>query len=62
MKSRLGDKRKQTVDGNCIVCNRRTRHAVRVGENGNEYFECKKCGNKVDLKAFVYDDLDALET
>jgi len=27
---------------------------------GNEYFECMKCGNEVDLKAFVYDNLDAL--
>jgi hypothetical protein len=48
------------VDGNCIVCNKRTRHAVRTGRNGGEYFECMKCGNKVDLKGFVYDDLDAL--
>jgi tRNA(Ile2) C34 agmatinyltransferase TiaS len=50
----------ETVDGNCIVCNKRTRHAVRAGSKGNEYFECMKCGNEVDLKAFVYDNLDAL--
>jgi DNA-directed RNA polymerase subunit RPC12/RpoP len=48
------------VDGNCIVCNRRTGHTIRVGPNGEEYLECNKCGNKVDMKAFVYDNLDAL--
>jgi hypothetical protein len=50
----------ETVDGNCIKCNKRTRHAIRVGSNRSEYFECVKCGNKVDAKAFVFDNLDAL--
>jgi len=26
-----------------------------------EYFQCSKCGNKIDVKAFVYDNLDALD-
>jgi hypothetical protein len=50
----------ETVDGNCVVCNRRTRHAIRSGSDRNEYLECVRCGNKVDIKAFVYDNLDAL--
>jgi hypothetical protein len=54
------NKSPETVDGNCIRCNKRTRHAIRAGRGGAEYFECLKCGNKVDLKAFVFDDLDAL--
>ena len=48
------------VDGNCVRCDRRTRHAVRYGKDRNEYLECVECGNKVDVKAFVYDNLDAL--
>ena len=48
------------VDGNCIRCDRRTRHAIRYGTHRNEYLECVVCGNKVDVKAFVYDNLDAL--
>jgi DNA-directed RNA polymerase subunit RPC12/RpoP len=50
----------ETIDGNCVRCNRRTRHAIRSGTNRTEYLECVKCGNKVDIKAFVYDNLDAL--
>jgi hypothetical protein len=50
----------EVVDGSCIRCNKRTRHAIRVGPDGSEYFECVVCGNRVDLKAFVFDDLDAL--
>ena len=50
----------ETVGGNCVVCGRRTSHAIR-GTGRDEYFECLKCGNRVDAKAFVFDHLDALE-
>jgi transcription elongation factor Elf1 len=53
-------KQSETVQGNCVKCNRRTRHAIRSREGATEYFECLKCGNEVDVKAFVYDNLDAL--
>jgi len=56
----LEDEGKAEVDGNCVVCRRRTRHAIRRGHDRTEYFECAGCGNKVDVKAFVYDNLDAL--
>ena len=51
---------KETVDGNCVRCNRRTLHAIRSGTDRAEYLECVRCSNKVDAKAFVYDNLDAL--
>jgi DNA-directed RNA polymerase subunit RPC12/RpoP len=51
----------ETVQGNCVRCNRRTRHAIRSLDERAEYFECLRCGNKVDVKAFVYDNLDALD-
>jgi DNA-directed RNA polymerase subunit RPC12/RpoP len=50
----------ETVEGNCVVCNRRTRHTIRSAGARDEYFECVECGNRVDVKAFVYDNLDAL--
>jgi hypothetical protein len=50
----------ETVDGNCVMCNRRTHHTIRSGPDRTEYLECVRCGNKVDIKAFVYDNLDAL--
>ena len=50
----------ETVLGNCVRCNRRTRHAIKPLDERTEYFECLRCGNKVDVKAFVYDNLDAL--
>ena len=50
----------ETVEGNCVVCDGRTRHAIR-GEGRGEYFQCVECGNMVDVKGFVFDNLDALE-
>ncbi|MDA4112999.1 MAG: hypothetical protein OK474_03035 [Thaumarchaeota archaeon] len=50
----------ETIDGSCVRCNRRTRHVARSGAGRTEYLECVRCGNKVDAKAFVYDNLDAL--
>ncbi len=57
----MGKKGEEVVEGNCIVCGAKTRHAIRIDRLGNEYFECSKCGNKIDVKAFVYDNLDALD-
>jgi DNA-directed RNA polymerase subunit RPC12/RpoP len=51
----------ETIQGNCIRCGRRRAHLVRKSSTGTEYFECLTCGNKVDIKAFVYDNLDALD-
>lgn len=50
----------ETVDGNCVVCNAKTPHLVKKTKDGTEYFECSACGNETDVKAFVYDNLDAL--
>jgi len=50
----------ETIQGNCIRCGRRRAHLVRKSKTGMEYFECSKCGNKTDVKAFVYDNLDSL--
>jgi len=50
----------ETIEGNCVRCGRSTRHAVRSGGERSEYYECVLCGNRVDAKAFVYDNLDAL--
>jgi tRNA(Ile2) C34 agmatinyltransferase TiaS len=43
-----------------MKCDRRTRHAIRTPPAGREYFECRRCGNRVDEKAFVYDSMDPL--
>jgi hypothetical protein len=51
----------ETVDGNCVRCDGRTRHAIRPDRERAEYFECLTCGNKVDAKAFVFFNLDALD-
>ena len=61
MTAGLAKKGTETVEGNCVVCNARRRHAIRTGSGNTEYFECLKCGNRVDVKGFVFDDLDALE-
>lgn len=52
--------KEERVEGSCMKCDRKTLHTIHKTAAGREYFECGSCGNRVDVKAFVYDSLDSL--